>query len=192
MDPELKRAQELKELERKFIGRKIEGFFPTPEALAVECVEDANIEEADKICEPNAGLGHIAQVIKDRHPANSLQCIELHYDLSEALKVKGFNVVHGDFLEHTERYDKIIMNPPFENLQDIDHVIHAFNLLNPGGRVVAIMAGNKDGDRARIQHFRELVDQYGTIESNEAGAFLSSFRPTGVSTVKVILDKPKY
>ena len=44
------------------------------------------------------------------------------------------------FLQTTGKYDKIIMNPPFENGQDIDHIRHAYSLLNDGGRVVCIMS----------------------------------------------------
>ncbi len=81
------------------------------------------------------------------------------------------------------------MNPPFENGADIDHVLHAYSLLNPGGRLVAIMAGNKSKTDAKTVKFMELVNQSGSIENNPAGSFLSAFRPTGVSTVTVILDK---
>ena len=41
--------------------------------------------------------------------------------------------------EYTEGYDRLIMNPPFSNDQDLDHVRHAFDLLREGGRLVAIM-----------------------------------------------------
>ena len=36
-------------------------------------------------------------------------------------------------------YDRIIMNPPFSNRQDAEHVRHAYDLLKPNGRIVAIM-----------------------------------------------------
>jgi len=49
--------------------------------------------------------------------------------LRKILEVKGFNVVGNDFLEHKKSYDRIVMNPPFENFQDIDHVRHAYDLL---------------------------------------------------------------
>lgn len=186
---EQERTEKLKQLERSFIGKKIDGFFPTPETLAARLVEEAEIEEGNTILEPSAGLGHIAEQITAAHPNNHLTVIEQFNSLAEVLEVKGFNTINGDFLEHTEKYDRIIMNPPFENLQDIDHVLHAFDLLKAGGRLVAVMAGNKDGERQKIKGFRSFVEKNGYCYKNEDGAFLSSFRSTGVNTITVILNK---
>lgn len=196
---EQKKMQQIRELERQFIGKKIDGFFPTPEGLAAEIVAKAGIVEGDIILEPSAGLGHIAEAIAEAHPDNDLTCIEIYEPLSEALKLKGFNVLNFDFLHLSDytnfskqkMFDKIIMNPPFENLQDIDHVLTAWNLLKSGGRIVAIMAGNKSRDTSKVKDFIDFVDMYGTWEENPTGSFASAFRPTGVNTITVILDKPK-
>ena len=191
VSPEVKKMQQLRDLERKFIGRDIPGFFPTPAMLAAEVVDTAGIQEGDKVCEPQAGLGHIAQVIREQHPGADLTCVEYNSSLADALQQKGFSTINGDFLQHTGNYDKIVMNPPFENGQDIDHVLHAWSLLNAGGRIVAIMSGNKWKKDEKTQKFAQFLDENGgTMEANPDGAFLSSFRPTGVNTVTVILDKP--
>lgn len=190
LTPEEKRIQKIRELERSFLYLKIPGFFPTPPELAVKLVELANIEESHTICEPNAGLGHLAEAISEAHPENFLQCIEIYSRLVEALNIKGFETLNEDFLQHDKKYDRIIMNPPFENLQDIDHVMHAYSLLNPGGRVVAIMANNKRRDTSKVKMFMELVDRCGSIEENPVNSFASAFRPTGVNTITVVLDKP--
>lgn len=190
LSDEQKKVQQIRELERRFVGAKIDGFFPTPENLAAELVKKAGIIYGDIVREPSAGLGHIAEAILEAHPDTDLKCIEIYQPLAEALKLKGFDVVNNDFLCTTETADKWIMNPPFENLQDIDHVLHAWKLTNPGGRVTAIMAGNKGRDTAKVNDFMQLIDQYGTWEQNPTGSFSSSFRPTGVNTITVILNKP--
>jgi hypothetical protein len=193
LDPETKRAQDIRELERKFLGKKIPGFFPTGTDLAAETVAKANIQPGDKVCEPSAGLGHMATAIYDACPDCELDLIEINSSLCEALRLKGFkNVFDQDFMDCAALpvYDRIVMNPPFEDLQDIDHVMHAWEMLKPGGRLVAIMAGNKEGDRDKVREFREFVYEYGIMTDNEPGAFLSAFRPTGVNTVTVVLDKP--
>lgn len=190
LTPEQQKAQQIKELERKFIGKKIDGFFPTPEILAAEVVAKARIKDGDNILEPSAGLGHIAEAITEAHPDNVLTCIEYYQPLAEALEIKGFTTLNKDFLQHTGSYDKIIMNPPFENLADIDHVLHAWELLNEGGRIVAIMAGNKNRNTKKVIDFMEFLENNGTWEENPAGSFASAFRPTGVNTITVILDKP--
>lgn len=197
VSPELLKAQQIREIERKFVGKKIDGFFPTPggndpNGLAMQTVSKADIQPGNTICEPSAGLGHIADVITDLYPDNTLTVIEQYQPLCEALRLKGYSgAIDGDFLHHTGNYDRIIMNPPFENGQDIDHVLHAYSLLNSGGRLVAIMAGNKGKTDAKTAKFMELLYNVGSMQDNPMGSFLSAFRPTGVHTVTVILDKPE-
>lgn len=188
--PEMKKAQELRELDRKFIGVDIPGFFPTPRELAAQVVEMADIQPGNTILEPSAGLGHLAEVIQELHPDNYLLCIEQHNSLCEALRLKGFNTIHMDFLEEGgATFDRIVMNPPFENGQDIAHVMKAYSLLNDGGRLIAIMAGNKGNSNQKTREFMEFVEQHGEYKENPAGSFLSAFRPTGVNTITVILNK---
>jgi phospholipid N-methyltransferase len=191
LSDEQKKSLEVKALERKYIGAKIEGFFPTPEDLAEFLVEVAEIKEGDRILEPSAGLGHIAEAINKSHPDNSLKVVEYNSGLAEVLSKKGFETVNTDFLQYSNGgYDRIIMNPPFENLQDIDHVMHAFGMLNEGGRLVAIMAANKSSSRSKIVEFNEFVEKHGgQIIQNEEGSFKDAFRSTGVNTITVILDK---
>ncbi|HQV22274.1 MAG TPA: hypothetical protein PLJ88_04215, partial [Agitococcus sp.] len=56
-------------------------------------------------------------------------------------------------------YDRIIMNPPFSNRQDAEHVRHAYDLLKPNGRIVAIMGeGVFFGSDKKAVEFREWLD----------------------------------
>lgn len=183
---------ELKNLEREFIGKKLPGFFPTPEPLINNMLDMCSVYEGETILEPSAGLGHIATAIRAKYPQNSLSVIEFSYQLWEVLEKKGFDdAEHINFLATTHKYDVIFMNPPFENHQDIDHVRHAYSLLKPGGRLVAIMAGNKKvSNQSKVREFMEMVDDRGYFEQNESGAFKSAFRSTGVSTITVYLEKP--
>lgn len=188
---EEKKAQEIKQIERSFIGKKIPGFFPTPKPPIEKMLGMVKVKDTDSICEPEAGLGHIAESIREKYPQNELSCIEFNYQLAEVLEKKGFSTEHENFLKTTHKYDVIFMNPPFEKHQDIDHVNHAFSLLKPGGRLVAIMAGNKhrNGSQSIINDFMDFVDEHGYLDENETGSFKSAFNPTGVNTVMVYLEK---
>lgn len=192
LSPEQEAKQKVKEIERQFIGKKIPGFFPTPVELAESVIDLAEIKPGNTILEPSAGLGHIAELLRAEYPENDLKLVEYNVSLAEALKQKGFEVDNSDFLTYQGGpFDRIVMNPPFENLEDINHVQHAFTLLKPGGRLVAIMANNKQGERAKVKEFADFVSNYGYSETNPEGSFKSAFNPTGVNTITVVLDKPE-
>lgn len=188
-----KKEKKQKEIERSFIGKKIEGFFPTPPALIEKMFSMVKVFEGETILEPEAGLGHIADAIKEKYPDNKLSLIEFNYNLYEALLSKGYDdVEHMNFLSSTHKYDVIFMNPPFEKHQDIDHVRHAFNLLKPGGRLVSVMVGNKheNSGSKTVRSFLDFVEEnIGYFNENEPGAFKSAFRSTGVATTMVYLEK---
>ena len=184
-----KKADPIKEAERALVGRKIDGFFPTPKTLIDRMREEADISSEHRVLEPSAGKGDIAQALKE--DASNISVIEINSELRTLLEAKGFNPVATDFLGHNGTYDRIVMNPPFEKGQDIDHVKHAYDQLAPGGRVVAIMSeGPFYRQDKKASGFREWLDSVGGwSEENPAGSFKDAFRSTGVSTRLVVIDK---
>ena len=173
------------EAEQSIKLRKIPGYFPTPKALGEKVLELADIKEGDFVLEPSAGKGNLAEL----SPVKP-DCIEQDSELRTILEAKGFNVILDDFLciGCAEQWDKIIMNPPFEKGQDVDHVQKAWEVLADGGRIVAIMsAGVKFNSQSKYAAFREFVEQHGWIEDLPEGSFKES--GTGVNTVLCVLDK---
>ena len=187
---EKQKEDPLKKLERDLVGKRIEGYFPTPKTLVEQMLDYADILPGHRVLEPSAGKGNIADEITQAAPDAELDVIEYNSGLSAILTAKGYNVVGNDFLEHKGEYDRIVMNPPFENFQDIEHVRHAYELLRPGGKLVAIMGAGVKNSRKKAVEFREWVDDMGSyIEDLPAGSFKSSERPTGVATVMVTIEK---
>jgi protein-L-isoaspartate O-methyltransferase len=155
-----RRAEDpVKVLERKLVGTKIPGFFPTPRPLAARMVELAQLRPGDAVLEPSAGNGHIADAIRDAR--GEVLCVECNFTLAELLIAKGHNVHRGDFLAFDIGKDgwlAAVMNPPFEDGADIEHVRHAASLLRSGGIVVAIVgAGTEFRDDKRSRDFREWL-----------------------------------
>lgn len=189
-----KEADKIKAMERAMIGRKNDGldFFPTPAGTAQEMVDAAEIAEGMDVLEPSAGMGHIAEQIREVAGVEP-DVIEFNSDRRELLEAKGFNVIGSDFLEADGRYDRIIMNPPFSNRRDADHVRHAYSLLKPGGRLVAIMGeGVFFGQDKKAVSFREWLDDVGgTSEKLEEGTFLDPSLPVNTATNSrmVVIDK---
>lgn len=109
-------------------------YYPTPNSLVDKMLEQVVIESDDDVLEPSAGNGSIAEKLD-----GNVTCIEISPMRVEILKSKGLNALKGDFLEHHGSYDKIVMNPPFNKNQAKIHIEHAYELLKPGGSLVAIM-----------------------------------------------------
>jgi len=191
--PEQEREKRLKEMEHSLIGVKIPGFFPTPRKVAERLVEIAAIRFGMSVLEPSAGKGDIAEAIKRAHPKVSLVTIEVSHMLSKILEAKGFKARNEDFLSHTGFHDRIIMNPPFEHGQDIDHVRWAYSRLKPKGRLVSIMCeGPFFRNDKKSVNFREWFEEMnGTCEPLGNGAFqgAESFNQAGVNSRIVILEK---
>lgn len=188
-----KAPDKVKELERAMVGRVKDGldFFPTPEGVAQDMIEAAGIEPGMTVLEPSAGMGHIAEKI--REAGVDPDVVEMSGKRRELLEAKGFNVVGQDFMDTAEQYDRIIMNPPFSDRRDAEHVQHAYSLLKPDGRLVAIMGeGVFFGQDKKAQAFREWLDSVnGTAEKLEEGTFLDPSLPvnTGANARLVVVDK---
>lgn len=186
----------IREMERALIGSTVGvDFFPTPPSVAKELVEKADIEAGMKVLEPSAGNGRIADAIKAAGVEPDV--VELSSNLRAILSAKGHNVVAHDFTDYNPGpiYDRIVMNPPFSNRMDVEHVRHAYDLLKPGGRIVAIMSeGPFSASDKKSAEFREWLDEVGVSEKLEEGTFLqdkSGLPTTGVNTRVVVIDKPQ-
>lgn len=187
--PEQEAAEELKQKLDKLKFASIPGYFPTPKPIVKMMMERADIRLNHIVLEPSAGHGAIAEEVPE---CTLLVTLEVNYSLCEILQLKGFEVYQKDFLEHQPgelQFHRIVMNPPFEKQQDIDHVLHAFKFLKPGGRLVAIMSPSFQYHSSRkAAEFRSWIDERGAeVTPIAAGAFKES--GTDVATVMVVIDK---
>lgn len=169
--------------------KKAFGFFETPAALAVSIVQTADLGSGMRVLEPSAGRGMIADMVRDQCPGCAIEVVEIEPRNRKILKEKGYKLVGKDFLKFRKKgYDRIVMNPPFARQADIDHVLHAYGLLAPGGRLVSIMAaGVKWRKNKKAVAFQELVDAHGTMEELPPETFKES--GTLINTVMVTLEK---
>lgn len=197
-----KQVSEITLKELKLVGRKIEGFVPTPEDLARLAVNSLDIDGDGtglNFLEPSAGKGNIAEVIREQYPQATLHTCEINGDLREILKDKGFVVREWDFMEFETpfgqpEYDAIVMNPPFEikpviGRQDIAHVMKAYgDHLKVGGTLVAIVSSMAiHGSTSDSTNFAEFVDDNGWYQDLPSDAFEESGK--SVATCLVVLKK---
>jgi len=121
-------------------------------------------------------------------------------DRVRLVEADGRETYHSrDDLTGTEKrgtdsgYDRIIMNPPFSNGRDIAHVQHAYSLLRPGGRLVALMGESAfTNQNKRAEEFRAWLEELGgTDEKLAEGTFQDPSLPvnTGANARMVVIEK---
>jgi hypothetical protein len=115
---------------------KAHQYSPTPRWLAERVVELAAIEDGMSVLEPSAGQGGLADLLP-----KSTVCVEISALHCRVLEAKGFKVHEVDFLRWATRvrFDRIVMNPPFDRGRWLLHLERAATLLAPGGRIVAVL-----------------------------------------------------
>lgn len=189
-----KRERELKVKLAKVHSFNIPGFFPTPNILIDKMLDYAELNDHMLVLEPSAGIGSILDRIKFFDYKCPLFCVERQSSLVEILNLKGYNVTYSDIFDYEcgQRYDRILMNPPFENGQDIDHVRLCFDKhLTSGGRLVSIMSESVRSNRSRSKYidFQNWVEEHNGYFIDNGQAFKDAFNSTGVSSVILVIDK---
>ena len=164
--------------------------FATPAPLADAMVQD--IKPGMRVLEPSAGTGRILAAIRKLPLQPSrVTAIEVCRDFTHLVSMA--DEVHlANFLsfapEQLGSFDRIVMNPPFANGADVEHVTHALKFLKPLGRLKAIMSnGVTFRQDKRTREFRALVERHGgTIEPLPQDTFAES--GTHAYTVLVTID----
>lgn len=160
-------------------------FYPTPPDIAQLLVQCAYIEPGEHVIEPSAGQGAIAKALQDA--GATVQCYEIHQPFCDELNEQGFKTECVDWLTVNVKCDKIVMNPPFTKGQDIKHVMHAYDCLNDGGVLVAIMSSSFLNAAVNPgKKFREWFEPIGeVVEILPHGAFASSGTQVQTAIVRI-------
>ncbi len=169
------------------------GQFDSPAAVVARVIELAEIEPGMFVLEPQAGMGNLAAAAEDAGGIVWAYEIDPKRFMALAERLVAGDagaVLCVDFLEVEpphEKFDVVVMNPPFAKQVDIDHVLHAFKFLKAGGRLVSVMsAGIMFRENRKAVEFREFVRAHGGyFEALPAGAFSSS--GTEVHTCIVVI-----
>ncbi len=175
-----------------YVDRKKEfGFFETPTALATRMVSLAELKPGDSVLEPSAGRGRIVEAIPTHVALTVVEVDPQNVAVLRAVAGRRVRVIEGDFLttKHLGLFDVVIMNPPFANNADINHVAAAASYLRPSGRLVAIMSPHFTfaSDSLSV-YFRDWIDRHGTWEKLPEGTFKES--GTGTNAVLVVARIP--
>lgn len=179
--------------------------FYTPAELADKLVENADVGSYERVLEPSAGEGAIVRALLRRRCEritaieNDPHGIEMLGHLARRVNRDHASapliVVPRDFFDVTPSmfpglFDAVVMNPPFSAAQEVEHVLHAWEFVKPGGVLVSVMSGGaetrRDGRYAVLTRF--LVENGAVIERLPDRSFEEA--GTGVATVLVTVRKP--
>jgi len=183
-------------------------YFPTPAPVVAAMLHDVDFttlgdmpasvwecldrDGGIRAIEPSAGTGSLADAIRQAAPRVHLDCIEVNPLSVGVLQAKGHTVVAADFLTFTPSapYDYCFLNPPFSVAGNPrayqDHIRHAWSMLSPNGRLVAIAPpGFTFRTSAADRAFRNFCIEHGDWSDLAAGTFKES--GTGIATVMITL-----
>ena len=185
----------IKAAERALVGQKVGfDFFPTPKTLAATMAELAGIKPGMRVLEPSAGNGHLADAARDA--GADVDTVEISDALRNVLTAKKHKIVAHDFetFQPEGQYDAVIMNPPFSNRLDAAHIMRAWDMLKPGGRLVAIAGeGVFFGSDAKATAFRDWLGQHSAdVEHLPENTFKGADLPaqTGANARLIVIEKP--
>lgn len=170
-------------------------FYPTPDEVIERILRDHDFT-GSRVLEPSAGTGAIVRELKSRGAA---QITAVEVSAERAARIQswpGVEIIRANFLNLTPRpeFDWVIMNPPFYGTHWMDHVMRAFEWLEPGGRLVAILPATAEvGESAKHQKFRGWAEARGPrFERIFSDLPPESFKASGtrIQTVVLRLSRP--
>jgi predicted RNA methylase len=127
---------------------------PTPRAQVLDMIEssdNARIHLANagnrkvRMLEPSIGRCGIADAVKELYPDVEIVGVELDAVNVKLARKKGYDVTHADFLTYPiptseeDKFDVVLMNPPFMGRDFIKHIRHAQAMLKADGALVSVI-----------------------------------------------------
>lgn len=165
-------------------------YFPTPTHMLDNLADWTDcgylLTTAKSIREPSAGTGNIANWIRQKAPNAYLDCCEFDPANVAVLRSQGHIVYEGDFLQQStdDKFDLIIMNPPFQGINFAKHIYHAQKMLNPKGRIFAVIPepwmNTIDPQKLLQQLRRDIITCNPSILREK---FEDAFEGTSISTI---------
>ncbi|MDI6957902.1 DUF4942 domain-containing protein [Pantoea sp. Pa-EAmG] len=160
--------------------QKTHQFYPTTGKLAAQLLDEADIREGETCLEPSAGMGGLADLM----PKAQTTCVEVSPLHCRVLEAKGHNVIEADFLAWAQttpqRFDVVVMNPPFSEGRAVAHLNAAAALVKAGGRLAAILPAGSDR--------KNLLPGWDCSWSEPMEGM---FAETGVRVVRLMAYKPE-
>lgn len=170
-------------------------YYPTPAPVVKALLHDLYLGDGARTLEPSAGTGHIA-----------IELVALGYEVDaievdpercrELSRIQGVRATCGNFLRRPALpiYDAVIMNPPFYGTHWMEHVVHAFDWLKPGGILRSVLPVTAEvGSSKKHEAFRIWASKRSRSSYRDGFSDLpaESFASSGTRINTVILELRK-
>lgn len=153
----------------------------TTKFVIEQILKHCDLKNGYKILEPSAGSGDLVDGILKHNPNVTVDCIELNKELREELIEIGYTVVGEDFFNFTPTwlvYDYVIACPTYKDNIDVEHIMHMYECVKPGGSVVSLTSPHwtiKNSERQKTfrkwledkDYYMVMLHDYSFIENFE-------------------------
>lgn len=109
-------------------------YYPTPDIIAEKVAE--LVGDSGSLLEPSAGIGSLLKML-----SGGATVVEINAIHCEVLKAKGYTPNRADFMrwDSGNKYERIVMNPPYSQGRWQAHTKRAANMLTHDGVLVAVV-----------------------------------------------------
>lgn len=163
-------------------------YYATPKAVVDVMLRDLYHDEntGKRVLEPSAGTGNISEELWKK--GYIVDSIEIDADRCNQLKSRfrkftiNGTVRQANFLQMkaVPIYDYVIMNPPFYGTHWMEHVMHAYDFLKPGGKLISVLPISAElGQTKKHKTFRKWASQGWRKEPNFTDLPQESFAASG-------------
>lgn len=171
-------------------------YYPTPEPIGYKMVQWAGLSEGESVLEPSAGHGAIARYVDRTNPMTAVEP-SAYLSSQLAMRAGGNNRKFvQDIFENYHignKHDAVLMNPPYGvgGALAIKHLGKAFNHLEEGGRVIAIIPSGPAADKKFDAWYNEYYGKHGAVFRGEVLLPQCTFGRAGTSVMTriVVIDK---
>lgn len=171
-------------------ARKRRKAFYTPLDLVSKLVEWSDVWPSARVLEPSAGDGRIVHALFEAG-VKAVNACELDAAMNARCADMGATMIGTDFLKCNpdKKYDRVIMNPPFERSSADKHIEHAFKFLVPGGELYSI-APKTTGESLADMKLDLFECSYATFETLGSDLFREFGTNIEVLIVEIHKERP--
>lgn len=145
------------------------------------------------ILEPSAGTGDLVEGILSINPNVKIDCIELNKEHRNELRKKGYNVIGNNFLTEKPNpiYDFVIACPTYKDNIDVEHIMHMYEFIKPGGMVISLThpAWTTQNSERQVNFRKWLTDKSYWLKMLEDNSFVENYKTQPSSVIYIYKDE---